>query len=364
MTDALLTTLAAAKIQNGDQFTIIQTTNGTISGVLNGNNGTIPNAPINNGSFIFLNGNKFLVQYSNNSVVLTAAPFPTTTYLVATAGGGSTVNLTATVSAEVPPDLGVGSSVTFVDNTTHTTLGNANLVSGGVDSGTASLATTLVSAGDSITATYTDTADTNFLTSSFTINYLTPPTVTAVSPLYGPIAGGTTVTITGTNFAAGVATIAVQMGGSNYTSAPIVHITGEGFGATATAVMSGTSPNESVPDHGQQRRLRLHRRADDLLHRRQRFGGHGYRHLEYHVSSEAPRRRLHDRQSHHDHGRRSGGRGRVGQRDGDDHGGHFAPRRQRICSPTWRRRPSRGPFRRLALPSGAPRSPPLGRTFA
>jgi hypothetical protein len=61
--------------------------------------------------------------------------------------------------------------------------------------------------------------------------YVAPPTVTAVSPSFGPVAGGTSVTITGTNF---VATPAVTIGGSN---------------ATGEVWVSSTTLTATVPAH-------------------------------------------------------------------------------------------------------------------
>jgi len=48
--------------------------------------------------------------------------------------------------------------------------------------------------------------------------YLDPPTVTAVSPTDGPTAGGTSITIMGTNFAAGLTTVSVGGGAATQVS--------------------------------------------------------------------------------------------------------------------------------------------------
>ena len=61
--------------------------------------------------------------------------------------------------------------------------------------------------------------------------YVAPPTVTAVSPAFGPVGGGTSVTITGTNF---VATPSVTFGGSN---------------ATGEVRVSSTTLTATVPAH-------------------------------------------------------------------------------------------------------------------
>ena len=64
--------------------------------------------------------------------------------------------------------------------------------------------------------------------------YVPPPTVTSVSPAFGPAAGGTVVTITGTNF---VATPAVTFGGSNATGE--VWVSATTLRATAPAHAAG-----------------------------------------------------------------------------------------------------------------------------
>ena len=61
--------------------------------------------------------------------------------------------------------------------------------------------------------------------------YIAPPTVTSVSPNNGPVAGGTAVTITGTNFAAGAT---VTLGGT---------------AATNVVVASSTTITATTPAH-------------------------------------------------------------------------------------------------------------------
>src|SRR5262249_23770164 len=53
-----------------------------------------------------------------------------------------------------------------------------------------------------VDVTYTNGADSATLTSSFLYTNTPPPTITNVSPNSGPTAGGTQITITGTNFRA------------------------------------------------------------------------------------------------------------------------------------------------------------------
>jgi hypothetical protein len=96
-----------------------------------------------------------------------------------------------------------------------------------VVSGTQITATTPAHAAGAATVTVTVTGQTGNLANGFT--YTGPPTVTSVSPNNGSVAGGTAVTITGTNFAAG-ATVTF---GSN--------------AATNVVVVSGTQITATTP---------------------------------------------------------------------------------------------------------------------
>src|SRR6202008_444350 len=96
-----------------------------------------------------------------------------------------------------------------------------------VVSGTQITATTPAHAAGAVTVTVTVNSQSGSLTNGFT--YVVPPTVSSVSPNSGTTAGGTAVTITGTNFAAG-ATVTF---GSN--------------SATNVAVLSGTQITATTP---------------------------------------------------------------------------------------------------------------------
>ena len=90
-----------------------------------------------------------------------------------------------------------------------------------VVSSTQITATTPAGALGPVTVTVTNPgAPTGSLANAFT--YVIVPTVTAVAPNNGPIAGGTTVTITGTNFAAGAS---VTFGGTAATSVSVLNAT-------------------------------------------------------------------------------------------------------------------------------------------
>ncbi len=88
-----------------------------------------------------------------------------------------------------------------------------------VVNGTQITATTPAGSVGAVTVTVTNLgAQSGSLTNGFT--YVVVPTVSSVSPNNGPVAGGTAVTITGTNFAAGAT---VTFGGTAATNVVVVN---------------------------------------------------------------------------------------------------------------------------------------------
>ena len=79
-------------------------------------------------------------------------------------------------------------------------------------------ATTPAGSAGAVTVTVTVSGQSGSLTNGFT--YVVAPTVSSVSPNSGPTAGGTAVTITGTNFAAGAT---VKFGGTAATNVVVVN---------------------------------------------------------------------------------------------------------------------------------------------
>jgi hypothetical protein len=138
----------------------------------------------------------------------TYQPAPTVTAVAPNGGplaGGTAVTITGTgfVTGAVV-DLGGSActSPTVVNSTTIT-------------------CTTPAGAAGAVTATVTNAdAQTGNLGSAFT--YRNAPTVTSISPSAGPTAGGTAVTITGTNFLAGAT---ATIGGANCTGLTVVSAT-------------------------------------------------------------------------------------------------------------------------------------------
>jgi hypothetical protein len=122
---------------------------------------------------------------------------PTVTSITANTGttkGGTFVTITGT-------NFMAGATVTIGTAPTNVTVVSATTIT----------ATTAAHAAGPVNVVVTTTAGTGTGTNLFTYVAQPVPTVTAISPSVGPIAGGTAVTITGTNF---TGTTAVTIGGA------------------------------------------------------------------------------------------------------------------------------------------------------
>ena len=124
-----------------------------------------------------------------------------TTGLVA---GGTAVTITGT-------NFAVGATVAF---------GTAAATNVVVVNSTTMTATTPVGNAGAVTITVTVNGQSGSLAGGYT--YVVQPTVSSVSPNNGPVAGGTAVTITGTNFAAGAT---VTFGSAAATNVVVVNST-------------------------------------------------------------------------------------------------------------------------------------------
>ena len=92
-----------------------------------------------------------------------------------------------------------------------------------VVSATQITATTPAHAAGAVTVTVTVSGQSANLTNGYT--YVAPPTVSGVSPNSGTTAGGTAVTITGTNFAAGATVTFGSTAATNVVVASATQIT-------------------------------------------------------------------------------------------------------------------------------------------
>ena len=172
----------------------------------------------------------------------------TASVLVTTAGGTNAANslytyvAAPTVTAISPtsgPTAG-GTSVTITGTNftgaTAVTIGGAAATSVVVVNPTTITANTPAGAAGTASVLVTTAGGTN--TSNTLYTYVAAPTVTAISPTSGPTGGGTSVTITGTNFTGATA---VTIGGAAATGVVVVNPT------TITATTpSGTAGTASV----------------------------------------------------------------------------------------------------------------------
>jgi hypothetical protein len=154
-------------------------------------------------------------------LMLTAAPAPTVTAISPTSGalaGGTAVTITGTgfvTGATITIGGTAATGVVFVNSTSLTATTPAHVA------GLVSIVVT--------------NPDTQSGTGASLYTYAAAPTVSAISPTNGPLAGGTAVTITGTGF---VTSATVTIGGSSATSVGFVSATS--LTATAPAHAAGT----------------------------------------------------------------------------------------------------------------------------
>ena len=159
----------------------------------------------------------WVMQMATFSAV--SGPVPTVTSVSPNSGstaGGTAVTIAGT-------NFATGATVTF---------GSAAATNVVVVSGTQITATTPAGGAGAVTVTVTVNGQSGSLAGAFT--YIAPPTVTSVSPNSGMPAGGTAVTITGTNFAAGAT---VKFGATAATN--VVVVSGTQITATTPAGSAG-----------------------------------------------------------------------------------------------------------------------------
>ncbi len=169
-------------------------------------------------------------SYSASAPVSPSGPWIMQVVAFRTPSGGTTSTTASSVSPNSGPTAG-GTAVTitgtnFAAGATVTFGGTAatNVV---MVSGTQITATTPAGNAGAVTVTVTVNGQSGSLANAF--SYTPPPTVSGVSPNSGSTAGGTAVTITGTNFAAGAT------------------VTFAGTAATNVVVVSGTQITGTTP---------------------------------------------------------------------------------------------------------------------
>ena len=230
------------------------------------------NGPATGGTAVTITGTnfaagatvKFGATAATNVVVVSSTSITATTpagsagaVTVAVTVNGQTGSLTNGFTYVVPPTVSsvspssgstVGGTAVTITGTNFAagatvTFGSAAATNVVVVNSTTITATTPAGSTGAVTVTVTVSGQSGSLASGFT--YVVAPTVSSVSPNNGPAAGGTAVTITGTNFAAGAT---VKFGATAATNVVVVSNTSitattpAGAGAvTVTVTVNGQS---------------------------------------------------------------------------------------------------------------------------
>nr|WP_269330170.1 IPT/TIG domain-containing protein [Kineosporia babensis] len=246
-----------------------------------------PNAgPLTAGTPVVITGTNFIgvtaVKFGSNTVVSPTIDSPTQITAIAPAGAAGTVNVTVTALGgtstmgganqytytaapsitSVAPTSGpttAGTSVvisgTNLLNASAVKFGATPAVSYTVNSNTQITATAPAGSAGKVDVTVTTPGGTSANTSGDDYTYVITPTVTAVSPSRGPLAGGTTVVITGTNF---TAASSVKFGPTNATSfvvngptqiTAVAPARAAGVADITVTTGGGTSPTSSVDEY-------------------------------------------------------------------------------------------------------------------
>lgn len=210
-----------------------------------------PSGPLAGGTTITITGTNFagaasvtmdgvnVAGYTVNSATQITATTPahaagSVDVVVTTAGGTATgigfftyIEL-PTVSSVSPPSGPPGGGTTIVitgtnfTGATNVTIGGSNATSYTVMSATSISATTPAHAAGAVDVVVTTPGGTATGTNLFTYVVATPPTISSVAPPNGPVTGGTSITITGTNFAG---TNSVTVGGTAVTGFTVMSAT-------------------------------------------------------------------------------------------------------------------------------------------
>ncbi len=231
------------------------------------------NGPAAGGTSVTITGTNFAagatVTFGSTAATNVVVVNSTTITATVPAGSAGAVTVTVTVNGlsgsltngftyVVPPTVSSGSPSTgSTAGGTAVTITGTNFVSGAtvtfggtaatnvvVVNSTTITATTPAGSAGAVTVTVTVSGLSGSLASGFT--YVVAPTVRSVSPNNGPPAGGTAVTITGTNFLSGAT---VMFGGTAATNVVVVNSTtitanrpaGSAGAVTVTVTVNGLS---------------------------------------------------------------------------------------------------------------------------
>ncbi len=202
------------------------------AGLVLSTNGVVSGTPT-----ALVSGSAGAVQVVTTDSSSGGGPVPTVQTLNFTVG----VAQPPTVSSVTPNSgaMGGGTSVTIAGTNftaaTAVKFGATNAASFTVNSATSITATAPAGSAGTVDVTVTTSGGTSATGSGDQYTYVAAPTVSSVSPGFGAVAGGTSVTITGNNFSA---TTAVKFGATNATAYTVNSATQ--ITATAPAESAGT----------------------------------------------------------------------------------------------------------------------------
>jgi hypothetical protein len=155
----------------------------------------------------FRNGAGALAANASDSIIVAGVPTVTAVNPKAgPLGGGQTVTI----------------SGTHFTGATAVKFGTTNATSFTVENGSTNTAQTPAHAAGQVDVRVTTHGGTTAITAADHYTFEAAPTITGVSPRAGPLGGGQTVTITGTNF---IGATAVKFGTTNATSFTVVNAT-------------------------------------------------------------------------------------------------------------------------------------------
>jgi hypothetical protein len=202
----------------------------------------------------------FVVVNNTSITAVTPAGTPGTASVVVTTSGGSnsanslftyvappTVNSISPTSGPTAGGTSVTITGTNFTGATGVTFGGAAATSFVVVSDTTIVATTPARTPGAASVVVTTSGGSNAASTLFT--FVAPPTVNSISPTSGPLAGGTSVTITGTNFTGATSVI---IGGAAATSVVVVSnttiiaTTPAGTPGTASVVVTTSGGSNSA----------------------------------------------------------------------------------------------------------------------
>jgi hypothetical protein len=230
-----------------------------IGAIVGGNSVTITGTHLLGTTSVTIGGAAASDVYINSETEITAtvpAGSAGVASVVVTTGGGANADNTLYTYAPVPrvsaisPAIGPAAGGTAVAITGTGFSGATNVTIGGISatgvvvvSDTSITATVPAGTGGSASVEVTTIGGTSRTNTLYT--YLLAPAVTSISPAIGPLAGGTTITITGTNL---LGANSVTVGGSPVSAFTVINAST--IIATTPAAAAGTASVEVTTDGG------------------------------------------------------------------------------------------------------------------